>query len=50
MEKHGDHVELTDDEASAGVTGHGARYVLGISLGLAIIILSFMWMTGAILN
>lgn len=27
----------TEDQARQGVTGHGVRYVLGISLGLVII-------------
>jgi len=27
----------TEDQARQGVTGHGVRYVLGISLGLVIV-------------
>ena len=47
MEKHGDHVEVTESEASGGIKNQGVRYVLFISLALAIVVLSAMWMTGA---
>lgn len=47
MKKYSDHVEVSESEASAGVKNQGVRYVLLISLTLAIIILSAMWMTGA---
>lgn len=50
MHKDGDHIDVTEEEASGGVKNHGARYVLAISLFLAIIVLSLMWMTGAVLN
>lgn len=39
------HIET--DDARSGVTRHNVRYVLAISLALAIIILSAIWMTGA---
>lgn len=50
MNKNGDHIDVTEEEASGGVKNHGVRYVLAISLVLAIIMLSAMWMTGAFLN
>jgi hypothetical protein len=50
MHKNGDEIDLSAEEASGGVKNQGVRYVLAISLFLAIIALSFMWMTGAILN
>ena len=50
MHKNGDQIDVTEEEASAGVKNQGVRYVLAISLGLAIIALSLMWMTGAIIN
>jgi hypothetical protein len=50
MHKNGDKIDLTAQEASGGIKNQGVRYVLAISLFLAIIALSFMWMTGAILN
>jgi hypothetical protein len=50
MHRDGDHIDVTEEEASGGVKNHGVRYVLAISLFLAIIVLSLMWMTGAVLN
>ncbi len=50
MHKDGDKIDVTEEEASGGVKNQGVRYVLAISLFLAIIILSVMWMTGAVLN
>ena len=50
MHKDGDHIDVTEQEASGGVKNQGVRYVLAISLGLAVVVLSLMWMTGAILN
>lgn len=47
MERHGEEVELTETEASGGTQPHIVRYVLAISLALAIIILSLVWMSGA---
>jgi hypothetical protein len=50
MERFEDHVELNEGEASGGVKEHGVRYVLGISLLLAIVILSAMWIIPAVTN
>lgn len=50
MHKDGDHIDVTEEEASGGTKNHGVRYVLAISLFLAIAILSLMWMIGAIAN
>jgi hypothetical protein len=47
MHKDGDHIDVTEQEASGGIKNQGVRYVLAISLGLAIVILSAMWMFGA---
>jgi hypothetical protein len=47
MHKDGDKIDVTEEEASGGVKNHGVRYVLAISLLLAIIVLSAMWMTKA---
>jgi hypothetical protein len=49
MHKDGDHIDVTEVEASGGVKNVGLRYMLGISLFLAVIILSVMWMTKAAL-
>ena len=48
MENKGDHVEMTEQEASGGIKNQGMRYVLGISLFLVILVLSAAWMMGAI--
>lgn len=45
-----DHVEVTETEASSGVKGHGVRYVLLISLLLAVIVLSAVWIVPALLK
>ena len=50
MHKNGDEIDVTEEEASGGVKNQGVRYVLAISLGLTIVILSAMWMIGAIAN
>lgn len=50
MHKDGDKIDVTEVEASGGVKNVGVRYVLAISLFLAIIVLSAMWMTGAVMN
>ena len=49
MHKDGDKIDVTEVEASGGVKNVGLRYMLAISLFLAIIILSAMWMTRAAL-
>lgn len=48
MERHGDETHVTTDEARSGSTPHIVRYVLGISLFLAIAALSAIWITGAL--
>ncbi len=47
MERHGDEIEVTTTEARGGSTPHIVRYVLIISLVLAVVGLSIVWMTGA---
>jgi hypothetical protein len=50
MERHGDEVHVNSTEASGGITRHGVRYVLAISLLLAIAFLSAAWIIGAYLS
>jgi hypothetical protein len=50
MERHGEEVHLTDDEARGGSTPHIVRYVLIVSLALAIGALSAIWITGAVMS
>lgn len=48
MERQGDEIHITTEEARAGSTPHIVRYVLGISLTLTIIGLSLVWIIGAV--
>lgn len=49
MEKQGDEVHVSEEEARGASTPHIVRYVLLFSLVLAIIALSAIWMSGAYL-
>ena len=48
MERQGDEVHVTTEEASGGNTPHIVRYVLAISLVLAVLALSLIWIFGAV--
>lgn len=48
MERRGNEVHIDQDEARAGSTQKVVRYVLLISISLAIIALSAIWITGAL--
>lgn len=48
MERRGEEVHVETDEARAASTPHIVRYVLAISLLLAIAALSAIWITGAL--
>ena len=48
MERQGEEVHVSTDEARGGSTPHIVRWVLGISLFLAIALLSITWITGAL--
>lgn len=50
MQHLDDHDELNEVEASGGVKEHGVRYVLAISLLLAVSVMSIMWIFGALTN
>ena len=47
MERHGDEIRVTSEEASASNKVHSAPKVLGISLLLVIAFLSVIWIYGA---
>lgn len=47
MERQNEEVHVTTEEARGGQTGMGVRYVLAISLVLAIVVLSALWLVGA---
>lgn len=48
MHKNGDEIQMDTTEARSGDTPGVMRYVLLISLTLAILILSIIWITGAV--
>lgn len=48
MERHGDEVDVSEEEASAGEKSNVVRYVLAISLFLAIAALTLVWVTGSL--
>lgn len=48
MERHGDEVELTEQEASGGIKGQGVRWVLGVGLLLVIVAMSLIWIVPAL--
>ena len=50
MERQGDEVHLNETEATAGAKAQGVRYVLGVSLLLAVIAMSAVWIWGSILG
>lgn len=48
MQRLGDEVHLEDDEARGGQTPHVVRYVLAISLAMAVLVLSAVWIWRAL--
>lgn len=48
MDRDGDELHLTECEASGGEQPHIVRWVLGISLLLAVALLSAIWIIGAL--
>jgi hypothetical protein len=50
MQRFDDHDELSETEASGGVKNQGVRYVLVVSLLLAIVAMSLMWIIPALSN
>jgi hypothetical protein len=48
MEMKDDEIHVSTEEARGAVTQHGVRYVLLISLALAVVALSAIWMTGTL--
>ena len=50
MKTVGEHVDVTGEEARSGVKGSGGRYVLAVSLFLAVIVLSVVWIIPALMG
>lgn len=48
MERQGDEVHVSQEEASAGSQPHIVRYVLAISLLLVVLLLSAIWIVGSV--
>ncbi len=48
MERQGEEIHVTETEASGGSQPHIVRWVLAISLVLAVALLSAIWIFGAI--
>jgi hypothetical protein len=48
MERQGDEVHVSEEEASGGVQPHIVRYILGVSLLLVVILMSAIWILGSV--
>jgi hypothetical protein len=48
MEREGDEVHVSQEEASGGVQPHIVRYVLGVSLLLIVVLMSAIWILGSV--
>jgi hypothetical protein len=48
MDRQGDEVHVSEEEASGGVQPHIVRYVLGVSLLLIVLLMSAIWILGSI--
>ena len=50
MERQGDEVHVSHEEATGAVEPHVVRYVLGVSLLLVVILMSLIWIVGSMLH
>ncbi len=50
MDRIGDEVHLTEREASGGEQHHHVRYILGISLLLAVGLMSAIWIIASLIG
>lgn len=48
MERQGDEVHVSQEEASGGSRPHIARYVLAVSLLLIVVLMSLIWILGSV--
>jgi len=48
MDREGEEVHVSHEEASAGVQPHIVRYVLGVSLLLVVVLMSAIWIIGSV--
>lgn len=50
MHREGDEIHVDETEVTGGVKGQGLRWVLIISLASAVIALSAIWISGALIK
>jgi hypothetical protein len=50
MDRQGDEVHVSQEEASGGVQPHIVRYILGISLLLVVVLMSAIWILGSVMR
>lgn len=48
MERQGEEVHVSQEEASGGVQPHIVRYILGVSLLLVVLLMSAIWIFGSV--
>lgn len=48
MDREGDEVHVSEEEASGGFQPHIVRYVLGVSLLLIVLLMSAIWILGSV--
>ncbi len=48
MERDGDELHLSEEEASGATKPHVVRYVLAFSLLLAVLLMSAIWIIGSV--
>ena len=48
MDRQGDEVHVSEEEASGGIQPHIVRYVLGASLLLIVLLMSAIWILGSV--
>ena len=46
MQKHGEEITVTEEEATNKTKPQGVRWILGISLALVIIVMTIAWISG----
>lgn len=48
MEREGNEVHVSQEEASGGSQPHIVRYILGVSLLLVVVLMSLIWIIGSV--
>jgi hypothetical protein len=48
MERQGEEVHVSQEEASGGAQPHIVRYVLAVSLFLVVVLMSLIWILGSV--